>query len=90
MKNGFKLVIALSFLTMGCALAQKYVVPVLENRTLEIAKDFPGFKYRYCVKWQFWTGKCKEYKVDIYDLNDTTTRLKLLHMGFVLKVREKL
>jgi len=57
---------------------------------LEIAKDFPGFIYRYCEKWNFFSGTCREYKVDKYLLTDEKTRLKLLHMGFVLKVREKL
>jgi len=63
----------------------------LELRTLEIAKDFPGFVYYYeeCVKR--FLGFCtkKEMKRWAWDLRDEATRNKLIDAGFVLKVREK-
>lgn len=67
--------------------------PALENRTLRISSNLAGFEYRYkeCLKKGLF-GKCKEEKwtVEEYDLTNVTVREKLINMGFVLKVKEKI
>lgn len=67
--------------------------PSLENRTLWISRDHPGqleYPYRVCVN--HFLGSCTNQKTvkDFYDLNDAATRQKLIDMGFVVKVREKI
>lgn len=58
-------------------------------RTLPIAKDFPGFEYRYPVCKKRFLGKCVKTKwhVDKYDLRDPEVRARLRGMGFEAKVR---
>lgn len=75
-------------LSSSCASSLK-ASPRLENRTLRISKDFPGFEYRYCIKKHWFTGDCTKWQIDKYDLRDDTTRQKLIDMGFVARVRKK-
>lgn len=67
------------------------LVPALEQRTLRISKDFAGLEYRYevCVKHAVICWK-KEWRLDKYDLTDSVMREKLINMGFVARVREKI
>jgi len=46
-------------------------------------------EYKYCVKYKFLSSKCKEWKIDYYDLQEEETRKKLINMGFVARVRGK-
>lgn len=94
-KINLKISVAMPFsiiLISSCASSALRFIPALENRTLRISKDKPGFEYQYeaCIK-EF-LGVCvkKEMKKDVYDLTDPTIRQKLIDMGFVAKVREKL
>lgn len=84
MKLKYLLVFTIMF---GCASAT--VVPRLENRTLFISKDFAGFWYKYCVKKKFFSRKCKEWKIDKYDMSNKDVRMKLINMGFVARVLVK-
>lgn len=84
------------FLTLsnsGCASLPLPSPPTLENRSLRISKDFAGFEYQYevCVKHGLF-GNCRESKwvKDTYDLTDPAMRQRLIDMGFVAKVREKI
>jgi hypothetical protein len=66
----------------------------LENRTLRIAADFPGFEYQYedkekCIKKVLFVCVRHPMKTDKYDLTDPALRKQLLDMGFVARVREK-
>ena len=65
------------------------LIPRLEQRTLRISRKIPGMEYKYCVKYKFLSSKCKEWKIDYYDLTDEKIKDKLINMGFVLKVRSK-
>ena len=65
-------------------------MPKLQARTLKISEKVAGFQYKYCLKRTFFGDKCKEWKVDYYDLNDPATKAKLKAMGFVLKVKERI
>lgn len=66
--------------------------PALENRTLRISAGLAGLEYqwRVCTKTGLF-GRCKEWgkKTEFYDLTDPKTREKLINMGFVAKVKEK-
>lgn len=78
------------FVTIGCA-SVEVVIPSLERRTLDIAKDFPGFIYKYRECTKKFLGMCRKWeeRVDRYDLSDPVVRGRLSDMGFVAKVREK-
>ena len=76
-------------LLLSCASLAKPLIPRLEQRTLRISKKIPGMEYKYCVKYKFLSSKCKEWKIDYYDLTDEKIKNKLINMGFVLKVRSK-
>jgi hypothetical protein len=67
-------VIAVGMLLTACA---GVVIPSLLNRTLLIHPDKPALVYPYCAKYKWWNGKCKDRKVDEYDLNDPTARALL-------------
>jgi len=91
MKNTIKKFLMITFLTLlisNCALLAKLSLTKLELRTLRISKDFAGLEYRYCKKKKFLSSECKTWQVDKYDLNDLGTRLKLINMGFVARVRK--
>ena len=76
-------------LSSSCASLAKVSVPKLELRTLRLSDKVAGFEYRYCKKRKFFSGKCKKWHTDYYDLKDPAVRDKLKAMGFVLKVRKK-
>jgi hypothetical protein len=96
MRNGLKMSVyvmtvfwILSSLTLNsCATASS--VPSDANRTLRISADRPALEYRYlvCTKRVFICVK-QRWQVDYYDLTDPEVRKTLIHMGFVVKVREK-
>jgi len=50
-----------------------------------------GFEYQWeeCVKKLLGICTKKQMKVEYYDLNNQETRQKLIDMGFVAKVRDK-
>lgn len=79
-------------LNSSCASSRLHSIPELENRTLRIAKDFAGFEYQFETCLSEFVGIClkKEMKKDVYDLNDPAVRQKLIDMGFVARVKEKL
>jgi hypothetical protein len=64
----------------------------LENRTLRISLDFPGFEYQYEICVKKFLGICVKYRMEkeTYDLRDVEIRKKLNAMGFVAKVRDRL
>ncbi len=78
-------------LSSGCASLLASSLPSLENRTLRISAEFAGFEYQWQVCAKRVLGVCtkREMKKDKYDLTDVETRRKLIDMGFVAKVREK-
>ena len=75
---------------LGCASLGKASPPALELRTLRISPSIAGFEYQYlvCVK-QFMFCWDYEMKREYYDLNNLEVRKKLIDMGFVGTVREK-
>lgn len=77
--------------SVGCASLATSSLPALENRTLDLHPNIPGFIYKYetCVKRVLGICIKKDLKVIEYDLRDEETRKKLFLMGFVGKVREK-
>jgi hypothetical protein len=90
-KSKMLLSIVFLFIT-SCAGIDIKPPPNLENRTLRISSDKPSFEYQYQVCTKTVLGRCTraEFKKDLYDLNDPVIRQRLIDMGFVLKVREKL
>lgn len=79
-------------LTACASLADNEAAPALENRTLRISAGLPGFEYQWreCVKKGLF-GNCREWAMrkEFYDLTDAATRERLINMGFVARVREK-
>ena len=75
----------------SCASLASPSLPALENRTLDLHPNLPGFIYKYetCVKRVLGICMKRDLKVIEYDLRDEETRKKLFLMGFVAKVREK-
>jgi hypothetical protein len=67
------------------------LVPALEQRTLRISPNSASLEYQYevCIKHKVICWK-KGMKKDVYDLNDPLIREKLINMGFVARVREKI
>lgn len=65
--------------------------PVLENRTLRISSGLPGLEYQWreCVDKGLFRCRKWEMKKDFYDLTDPLIREKLINMGFVARVRDK-
>jgi hypothetical protein len=66
-------------------------LPSLENRTLDIDPDIPGFRYQWeeCIKRILGICTKREIKRETYDLRDVEVRKKLINMNFVASVREK-
>lgn len=89
MKN---LLVPFVLFVSGCASLAIPPVPTLQLRTLRISTKVPGFEYQYevCVKEGLF-GNCrqKEMRIEYYDLTVPEVRDKLINMGFVAKVREK-
>lgn len=88
----FSMMLLLTISNASCASSPMPLPPRLESRTLRISKKVPGFEYQWFVctsKGLF--GRCKEetVKIEYFDLTDPSTREKLINMGFVAKVREK-
>jgi len=83
---------ALLFSLSACA-SEAVKVPALENRTLFIAKDQPGFYYQWreCSKKGLF-GNCREEKmvIEYYDLRDEKVRSQLRDMGFKATSERKL
>lgn len=87
------MMLCLITLSLSCASLPALLLPTLENRTLRLSSDIAGFEYQWQVcKRTGLFGKCKEYemKKETYDLNNIEMRRKLIDMGFVAKVREKI
>lgn len=67
--------------------------PALENRTLKLSDKVPGFEYQYreCTQRGLF-GVCRkvEMRIETFDLRDPVVRDKLINMGFVAKVRDKI
>lgn len=92
-RRSYVVMLFLIALSSACASLPVPLPPILQNRSLRISADFAGFEYQYeiCVKKNIFGG-CKETKwqKDVYDLTDPVMRQRLIDMGFVAKVREKL
>lgn len=91
MRTQAKITILLAaFIVFGCA-ATEVIIPSLERRKLDVARDFAGFVYRYEVCKKRFLGMCTKWEkqVDKYDMTDPVVRNRLADMGFVLMVREK-
>lgn len=78
-------------LSSSCASLALPSAPPLEERTLRLNAEFPGFEYSYFVCDKTFLGVCTRKKrvTDFYDISTKEMRRKLIDMGFVLKVREK-
>jgi hypothetical protein len=90
-----KVISAFIFIAIGaataCATSELTRVPALEFRTLRISRDIVGFEYQWeeCTAHFIWCTK-KEMQKEYYDLTKKDVREKLINMGFVAKVREKI
>lgn len=78
--------------SLSCASSALHLIPALENRTLRISEESPALEYQYEVCTKKILGVCskREMRKDTYDLRDSEVRMQLIHMGFVVKIREKL
>lgn len=77
---------------VGCATSQIVLPPPsLENRTLRISEDAPGFEYKWFECVRKFLGFCTEKaeRKEIYDLTKKDVRQRLIAMGFVARVRNK-
>lgn len=72
----------------SCASLQMPSPPRLENRTHDVALDFPGFIYQYKVCVTRILGICakEEMKHENVDWTDPAVRRRFKDMGFVLTV----
>jgi hypothetical protein len=63
----------------------------LENRTLWLSPEIPGFYYQYDICVSDFLGICTKHerRKETFDLRDEKVRRQLLDMGFVAKVRER-
>lgn len=77
-------------LNSSCATSQRDLPPALENRTLRLSPDVPGFEYDYEVCTKKFLGICtkREMKRERYDITNIAIRQQLIDKGFVLRVRE--
>lgn len=87
--------VAMLFLTtllLSCASLGIASLPALENRTLRISSEIAGFEYQYEACDHTVLGFCTRHKMvkETYDLTDPQIRVKLINMGFVARVREKI
>lgn len=79
-------------LLIGCSsMALNETPPALEQRTLRISTKVPGFEYQWRECSKSFLGNCRkwELKTEYYDLTIPETRDKLINMGFVGRVKEK-
>lgn len=76
---------------IGCA-SMVVAPPALQNRTLLLNPDAPGFRYEYETCAKYFLGMCTRnvMHVDTYDLTDPAVRAQLINMGFVAAVAEKI
>ncbi len=74
-------------LILSCSAAE--LIPVLENRTLEIHPDKPALYYDHCIKYKLFSYSCKEWKTDIYDLTNPVVRAELRAMGFRAQSKQR-
>lgn len=90
-RSAFAIMLVSTTLSLSCAHSQLRLIPSLENRTLDLDPDAPGFIYKYEECAKRFLGLCtkNEQRVEKYDLTDPTTRQRLIDMGFVAKVRER-
>lgn len=86
---------SISLIVVACAsLGERdpELPPALENRTLKISSKVTGFEYQWreCTKRGLF-GRCQkiEMRTELYDLSDAAVREKLINMGFVARVRDK-
>lgn len=76
---------------LSCASQPLHLPPTLEQRTLRISEKVPGFEYQWRECTKSFLGICRnwEMKVEYYDLTVPAVRDKLINMGFVARVRDK-
>jgi hypothetical protein len=79
--------------SLSCASLVSQLPPSLKNRSLRISRLTNGgleYQWQECVQHGLF-GNCKkvETKVETYDLNNFEVRNKLIDMGFVVSVEEK-
>lgn len=77
--------------SLSCASLLQASLPALENRTLRLSADIPGFEYQYEICAKRFLGICTKHQMtkETYDLTDPEIRKKLINMGFIARVREK-
>lgn len=65
--------------------------PALDQRTLRISPSIAGLEYQWFECTKKFLGVCTrtEARLEQYDLNNVETRMQLLNMGFVGRVRER-
>lgn len=85
------LMLFLITLSSSCASSRADSPPALENRTLRLSAEIPGFEYQYrvCVEKFLWFCTEKKMVKETFDLRNVEVRRKLIAMGFVARVREK-
>ncbi len=86
------LMLLLMILSGSCASLAEPLLPRLEQRTLRIDPNAPGFVYQYrvCVRKVMSVCFKHEMRVEKFDLSDPAVRKQLIDVGFVARVREKL
>jgi len=85
------LIAALLPFVFACS-SMRNMPPALDQRTLRISASIPGLEYQWFECTRRFLGACTktEPKVELYDLTNVETRMQLLNMGFVGRVRERL
>lgn len=86
------LIVGFLLFSLSACASNPVTPPVLANRSLRISPDLPGFEYQYEVCLKTFLGICtkRQWTKDTYDLTDIATRNKLIDMGFIGVVREKI
>jgi hypothetical protein len=87
----FVLMLSWIGLNSSCASLGPPSPPALENRTLRLSLEVPGFEYQFeeCVKKVVGICVKKQMKKETFDLRDPLVRQRLIDMGFVARVRER-
>ena len=85
-----KLFLSIASLLITISCASKNLIRPLRDRTLMISKDGAKLYWQSCIKKTMFKKRCKEWHRDEYDLTKKEVREKLIDMGFVVRVRERL
>lgn len=95
MKNSKKILLSATLplwmiAVSGCGSLQAVSPPRLQERTLELASDYPGAYYQFVVCVEPGFIRCRKEQIvrEVFDLSDPEIRKQLMDADFVLVKRD--